>query len=788
MHLLFRTSSVFLFVALLSFEGIFAQSLTGSLRGTVKNRHTEIPLPGIQVKVLKTTETIFETLTESDGTFLITGIPVGRHEVEFIAEGYKNQIRPGVLIVSAKQTDLQVLLEENFYQLDAVVLVPEREKGRAWNDMASVSALSFEVEETRKFAGGLDDPARLAGNLPGVVATPFISENGISVRGNSPIGMLYRLEGVDIPNPNHFARIGGSSGTFTIFSNQLLANSDFFTGAFPAEYGNATAGVFDIRFRNGNFHKREFALQAGVLGVDLAAEGPLAKGKKASYLVNYRYSSLGFANLLINYLSLPTYQDISFKIHLPTQSAGTFDVFGIGGVSKRLRYAEEDTSLWEENLDRFELLLTSDMAALGASHTLLLGSKSVLKSVVVGSYNDMKDNKKYLDESLGFFQREKNEFRQQPITLTSSLTHQFTPRITTKTGVIFTTAYNDYVSLKYDYVENFLFTRAKESGRTQKLQGYSQTQLRLNSKFTANLGLHFLYFDLNDRASLEPRAGIIFQPKPRHSISAGYGLHSRVESFPTYMTRLHETDDSLSRPNLNLDFIKTHHLVLGYQAMLTDYLKVRVEAYYQYLYNVPVEVNGYYSVVNINELNELRVLDNLGTSTNKGIDFGLERFTKKGAYFLLNGSIFDSKYTDAQGVTRSTAFDIGHKVNLLAGKEFRVGKKKGYNNTLGFNGTLSAYGGQRYTPIDLISSAAYRETVYDESRSYELQETPLYIFDFTFTYKINRPRYTGTWAVQIKNLFSSSVPEYREYDDLLGQEVTLEGASVLPVMSYKIEF
>ncbi|MEZ4827485.1 MAG: TonB-dependent receptor [Bacteroidia bacterium] len=788
MRLFARTFLPFIAILIFAIPNTSGQSLTGSLRGTVKNRQTEMPLPAVRVMVLNREQAEYSATTEPDGSFFIDKIPVGRHEIEFSTEGYQTLIRPGVLITSGKQTDLQVLLEESLYQLDEVLLSPEREKGRALNSLASVSALSFEVEETRKFAGGLDDPTRLAGNFPGVVATPFISENSISVRGNSPRGMLYRLEGIDIPNPNHFARIGGSSGTFTIFSNQLLANSDFFTGAFPAEYGDATAGVFDIKFRNGNYHEHEFALQAGVLGVDLAAEGPLAKGKKASYLVNYRYSSLGFANLLINYLSLPTYQDLAFKIHLPTQNAGTFDIFGIGGISKRLRFAETDSSLWKEDLDRFELLLTSDMGAAGISHTLVLGSRSILKSALVGSYSFMRDNKTYLDESLGFFQREKNELLQQPVTLTTSLTHQFSPRITTKSGVIYTTAFNDYVSLKYDYVENFLFTRAKESGRTQKLQAYTQTQLRLNPKLTANLGVHFLYFDLNNQTSLEPRAGLVFQPAPKHNFSIGYGLHSRVENFPTYMTRLHEMNDSLSRPNLDLGFVKTHHFVLGYQAMLTDYLRVRVEGYYQYLFNVPVEVNGYYSVVNINELNDLRVLANLGTSVNKGVDFGLERFTKNGTYFLFNGSIFDSKYTDAEGVTRSTAFDIGHKVNLLAGKEFRVGKKKGYNNSIGLNGTLSSFGGQRYTPIDLISSAAARETVYDESRYYELQDKPLYIFDFTFTFKGNHPRYTGTWAVQIKNLFSSSVPEYREYDALLNEVVTLRGASVLPVMSYKIEF
>ena len=115
-------------------------------------------------------------------------------------------------------------------------------------------------------------------------------------------------------------------------------------------------------------------------------------------------------------------------------------------------------------------------------------------------------------------------------------------------------------------------------------------------------------------------------------------------------------------------------------------------------------------------------------------------------------------------------------------------KKKGYNNFLGINGTFSAFGGQRFTPIDLEQSRLYQETILDETRPYEMQEDPLYIFDFTFTYKTNKPKYTGTWAIQIKNLFSSSIPEYREYDALKDEAYTLSGASVLPVISYKIEF
>ena len=343
-----------IYISLISNE-LYSQTLTGSIAGFVTNTYTGQTVKNAEISILKEGEESPVYTTNSDGEFRIINLVVGRYDLLISAEGYQPFIQSGVLVSSGKESLLEISLEETLYDMEEVVLSPDRQKGRPNNEMAMVSAISFEVEETRKFAGGLDDPIRLSANLPGVIATPFISENVISIRGNSPRGMLYRLEGVDIPNPNHFARIGSSAGTFTIFSNQVLANSDFFTGAFPAEYGNATSGVFDIKFRNGNTNRRAYAIQAGVLGIDLAAEGPFRKGGKASYLVNYRYSTFGLANLMINYLTLPTYQDISFKLNMPTEKAGTFGLFGIGGRSNRLREAVTDSSLWEADLDRFEM-------------------------------------------------------------------------------------------------------------------------------------------------------------------------------------------------------------------------------------------------------------------------------------------------------------------------------------------------------------------------------------------------------------------------------------------------
>ncbi|MEL6671820.1 MAG: TonB-dependent receptor [Bacteroidota bacterium] len=770
-----------------SFSSLQAQTRTGNIRGQVTSMTNFSPLEGVEVRLINT-DPVLSTQTDARGQFEFIGIPVGRYDLMFSATGYEKAIRPGLLLNAFKELIVDLKLETTLYELDEVELSPIKEKGLPNNEMATVSALSFDVEETRKFAGGLDDPARLAANLPGVAPNPFISDNMISIRGNSPRGLIYRVEGIDIPNPTHFARIGSSGGSFSIFSLQVLDNSDFFVGAFPAEYGNATSGVFDIKFRTGNNRQREFALQAGVLGVDLAAEGPFKEGGEASYLVNYRFATFNLVNAVISYATLPTYQDLAFKLHLPTKNAGTFGIFGIGGMSQRLNPAVEDSALWEADLDRFRNVLASDMGALGITHKIAIGRKSLWQSALVASAAKLVDNKEYLDDELAFFQRDKNEYTRQPLTFTTSIRHSFSERHTNKTGLILTSTYHDYLSQKFDYVQDRLFTQADEAGRTQMVQAYSQSRFRLSPRLTANLGVHFLYYDLNEGMSIEPRVGIGYQLNARQHLSVGYGLHSRTEHFATYMTRFEEENGALSLPNQNLDFIRTHHFVLGYRHSISDRLKFRSEIYYQSLFNVPVEVNGTYSVLNIDELDELRVFDNSGTARNYGIDLGLEQYSQKGMYYMLNLSLFDSRYTDGQGQEHQTAFNYQYKANVLGGKEFKIGKKKGLNKRLGLNGTLTAIGGERYTPIDLIASREARETIRDESQPYTGQEKPLFIFDFTLTIQNNKEKYTGIWAIQLKNMFSNRVPEYREYDALLDQEVFQAGASILPVLSYKVEF
>ena len=300
-----------------------AQTLTQTVRGKIIDQEAQSPLLGANVVVLGT-DPLLGSSTEADGSFRIERVPVGRHTLKISCIGYEDAQIPELIVGSGKEVVLTIRLTESLTQMEEIVVTAESEKGKPNNELAFISARSFTVEETKRYAASINDPARMALSFAGVASTDDGSNN-IVIRGNSPRGVLWRLEGIEVPNPNHFGEEGASGGGVSMLSVNTLDNSDFYTGAFPAEYGNAASGVFDIKLRKGNSEQKEYALQAGLLGVDFAAEGPFSQNAKASYLVNYRYSTLGILGALgIEVVgdAIPNFQDLTFKVHVPTQRAG----------------------------------------------------------------------------------------------------------------------------------------------------------------------------------------------------------------------------------------------------------------------------------------------------------------------------------------------------------------------------------------------------------------------------------------------------------------------------------
>lgn len=354
-----------------------------TIRGMVVDGDSKYPIPYATVRL--SDKEGMGTTTDSLGRFTIPQVPVGRHTVEAAFMGYEPGIFREILVTSAKEVYLEIPLKESVNELSEVVVRARTNKEEAMNKMATTGARMLSVEEASRYAGGFDDPARLVSAFAGVA--PSVSSNGISIHGNAPHLLQWRLEDVEIPNPNHFADIATlGGGILSSLSSQVLGNSDFFTGAFPAEYGNAVSGVFDMKLRNGNNQKNENTIQVGIMGIDVASEGPLSKKHKASYIFNYRYSTTGLLNLDGGTMD---YQDLNFKLNFPTKMAGTFSVWGTSLIDKFKSDMERNPEKWEYLGDRSESRDKQYMAVGGISHRYFFNSDASLKTTVAATYSQL---------------------------------------------------------------------------------------------------------------------------------------------------------------------------------------------------------------------------------------------------------------------------------------------------------------------------------------------------------------------------------------------------------------
>jgi hypothetical protein len=662
-------------------------ALTQTIRGTVKDNASKTPIPGATVAVL-TTSPLKGSSTDAEGNFRIEGVPVGRHTIRIGSVGYEEQVIPEMLVSTGKEIVLTIGLTESLVQMQEVVVsAAEQEKGVPRNEMATLSARSISVEESKRYAAAANDVARAAMSYAGVAATEGTS-NEIIIRGNSPRGLLWRLEGVEVPNPNHFGEEGASGGGISILSVNMLDNSDFFTGAFPAEYGNALSGVFDIQLRSGNNEKREYAFQAGILGIDFAAEGPLSKGSHGSYLVNYRYSTLAILNKIgVNLAgdAAPNFQDLSFKINLPTARSGLFSLWGIGGLSNQQEAAQADSSRWESRYDRFGYTYSYNMGAAGLTHTLPLNDKTYLESIVSYSGYRNQDRSDSLDNQLISIPDSRHSFINGAFRVSVQLNRKFNARHTVRTGLIYSQLrFNLFSEARDEDYGNQLVQRLNNQGGSGSVQAYGQWKYRITPRLTLNSGLHVLRFALNGNTSLESRSGLKWQFSPRQSVGAAFGMHSRLESMSTYFARHPLAEGAYVQPNRNLALTKARHYVLSYDLQLREDLRLKLETYYQQLYNVPISTDptNAESALNAEDGFTTDTLSSGGTGRNYGLEMTLEKFFTHNYYFLVTGSLFDSRYTGADGVERNTRFNGNFITNITAGKEFKVGRNR--NNLFPF--------------------------------------------------------------------------------------------------------
>lgn len=763
------------------------ESMGQTIRGIVLDKTTQQALPFSTLHI-QDSHPPRGTISDESGRFEITGVQPGRYMIEASYVGYGKVIQREILVGTGKEVLLTFELEPQSSELEgATVRASSQDKARSMNSMSMVSSLSFNVEETRRYAGGMDDPARLATAFAGVTAAGNAQDNAIVIRGNSPRGVLWRVEGVEVPNPNHFSNANVVGGGFmSILSSHTLGRSDFFTGAFPAEYGNALSGVFDMKLRSGNPNKREYAFQAGILGLDFSAEGPWVAGKESSYLFNYRYSTMG---LLSQLNIIPDqaifYQDLSFKNEFHTQKHGTFTFWGLGGIDKTYSYAVTDPRIWETDDDRFDNNWEESFGATGIGHRITVGSSSYISSTLVASGRRKELTMDWLDDGLTL-QRDLDLFKtDSKLALSSFVNHRFNPDHVNRSGLIINSLHYNYdMNSTHEHVPGTYTNMALESGQAFQIQAYTQSRFNLSPAWVLNAGLHGSYFALNNTWSVDPRVGLNWHFSPQQTLSMAYGKHSQIEDLHIYLYRKKDEANNWYQPNKQLKHMQAHHFVLGYDHAFSDILRLKIEPYFQHLYNIPGEENSSFSMINFTRdfgFNQELVNSNLGR--NIGLDLTLERFLHKGYYYLANASLYRSQYKADDDIWRSTRYDKNVVINVLGGKEFMLG-----NNILGVNLRASFSGGERRTPLLQEESNQAQRAIFDDANAYSLQDDFSTYVDVSVTYRINRKSHAGIWALQIKNVLGAEQNDMYLYN-YQNQAVGLDSRSVVvPSLSYKIEF
>ncbi|OSZ78202.1 hypothetical protein CAP35_08045 [Chitinophagaceae bacterium IBVUCB1] len=789
----------FLTFFLLCGVSVYAQ-LQQNIRGVVYDKESKTPLVGVVVSLNEKGSTI-GTVTDEQGGYILMNVPVGKVSVAYNYVGYQQVVLSNILVTSAKEVLLNIEMEESATKMQEVEVKAKKEY---INEMALVSAKTFDVQETERYAGSRADPARMASNFAGVHGADD-SRNDIIIRGNSPQGILWRLEDVDIPNPNHFAIPGTTGGPVSMLNNKTLANSDFFTGAFPAEYGNSTAGVFDLKMRNGNNKRHEITGQLGFLGTELAAEGPLSKKSGASYLFTYRYSTLKLfegLNIKIGTNSIPNYQDAALKLNLPIGKKTNISVFGIGGLSKIdlivSKLTEQPEELYGES-DR-DQYFSSNTGVGGVSFHHLIDKNTYTKAVIVQSVNDItsRHDKVFRDANymvdslkhvLGY------RFNIQTTTAHWFVNKKLSARSVVKAGII----NNYYRVIMTDSSRQFPVSRQDwqhrldYEGRTALLQLYAQYKYRPSNALTFTGGLHGQYLTHTSEFVIEPRLGMRWRTSDKSVVTAGYGLHSQMQPLYQYFAHL-PTAASTDMHNYDLGFTRSHHAVAGYEYVFSKVLRLRSEVYYQYLFNVPIETLAGSSFSGLNQgasFSRLfpNKLVNNGTGYNYGLELTIEKFFHRNFYMLATGSVFDSKARGNDGVYRNTDYNTKFATNLLAGYEPKLGK-----NSVLLTGVKITYaGGRLYSPPDVAASNATGDLVIVETQRNTLKFPDYFRADMRLGIRINARRFTHEIAADLVNVFAiRNVLSISYNADLAAQGaypfVKNYQLGFLPLFYYRIDF
>jgi len=783
-----------LIIKLIFLSPTYSQNIVQTIKGTVSDRETGTPLPGANISILNT-DPLIGTIADSNGKFSIV-TATGRVLVKISYLGYEDLLLKEVLVTSGREVIISAGLQEKVIQTGEVVIRPGKKEVSYISQMAAVSTNTIRTEDAMHYAGGFYDPSRIVNAFAGVATANSDDSNDLIIRGNSPRGLLWRLEGVEIPNPNHFSSgMGGSGGAFCAVTSNVIDNFDFFTGAFPAEYGNAFSGVMDLNLRKGNSGTREYAFQTGMIGAEIAAEGPFSKKSEASYLLNARYTNFKILSDLelidlgeINYA--PRTKDVVFNVFLPTKKYGNLNLFGLYGASALGKVAEHDFSKWSATSDRWEEMEAQSSVTLGIKHYFVIpGGKSYIRSVLAFSSFSDRYHEGYIDSSYVLTDSYNYDYKYPSLKFSFTANHKFNARHSIRIGFNYNNMSGEMANYKMTSA-GILDTLVAPNDNATTFQSHVQWKYRTTKGLEINTGVHLLHYSLNGETSIEPRIGLRWQLWPGSAFIAGFGVHTKTESLAAYNILIKNEEGIRATLNHDLELARAKHWVAGIDVAFKNDIRLRIEGYIESLYNIPIvnETASRYSTLNTAERLPEQILENAGTGRNTGVEITIEKSFTRNYYFLITGSLFDSWYTAGDGKRYNTLYNTNYVSNILAGKDFCFGSNK--RNIIGINSKLIARGGYRYTPVNDLRSSKLKRIVYLNSLTYSDQLPDFLRIDAGISFRRNYQKCSWVVMLDVQNATGRRNVFKRRFSyenkKIVSNDILSLGA--VPVFNFRIEF
>lgn len=767
---------VFYLLLIIGFSNhLTAQEITGVVKGSVIDRATGSPLEGVNIRLEGLTST---TQSNQQGKFSFE-IPVGRYKITATSTGYTAYTQE-ILVSAGKTLIINFSLDPSMEELQTV----EVYSSPMSEEVAGQRSLT--IEKTFRIPANYLDPVRAITAYPGVV-TANDQGNSIIVRGNSPNGLIWKLNGADIVNPNHLSNAGtfsdkpmANGGGVNIISAQIIDKTDFYTGQVPVAYGNSLSGVIDMTLREGNKEKMEYTAQASLLGLDVAAEGPLGKNETTSFLANYRYSTVGLLSAMgVDFGDESiAFQDLAFHLNHRARKGMNLSVFGFWGDSRN-DFDAKASDEWEQEKDQYTINYKSRTGAIGGNMTLPLGRGKLSAALAYSRTTQSRDSEISSEAYSSPAFVKVDDYDQVNGLFSSRLDYflQFTSNFSWTTGISANEVNNEVLAVKVrSYFTNQLQEEDILYGRNygMLIQPYTSLKLNFSSKVSFDAGVRYVNYTYNATDAIEPRATLSVKPNERSFLTASYGLISQIQIAQMYAV------------NPNLDLTKSHHFDIAHTQMFSNDLELRTGLYYQSLFDVPIASRGYqFSALNFLEGLPPDSLVSGGTGTNYGVDATLEKQFFAKHYILIGATYYKSTYVPRDGLERNTRFDGNYTFSAVHGKEWTKETKR---RTIGVNTRVLYLGGMNQSRVWEGESVRVGETIYNDANPYSEKLGDYFRLDLRVSFRKNKPGYTRTFAIDIQNLTNQQNDAYQYYDRVQAKTLMKYHLGIIPLLVYRIDF